>query len=74
MPFGVVSVTANFAGNFAAASPSYGADGAGSTSLAFELSSEGLGSGLYALDNTEQRKKSSFSMNGKAPKQPSRAC
>ena len=33
--------------------PSYGADGAGSTSLAFELSSEGLGSGLYALDNTD---------------------
>ena len=53
LPVGVVSVTANFAGNFAAASPSYGADGAGSTSLAFELSSEGLGSGLYALDNTD---------------------
>ena len=50
---GVASVTANFADNFAAASPSYGADGAGSTSLAFELSSEGLGSGLYALDNTD---------------------
>ena len=53
LPVGVASVTANFADNFAAASPSYGADGAGSTSLAFELSSEGLGSGLYALDNTD---------------------
>ena len=52
-PAGLATVTANFADNFAAASPSYGADGAGSTSLAFELSSEGLGSGLYALDNTD---------------------
>ena len=53
LPVGVASVTANFADNFAAASPSYGADGAGSTSLAFVLTSEGLGSGLYALDNTD---------------------
>ena len=39
---GVHSVSANFADNFAAANPSYGTDGPGTTSYGFSLSLEGV--------------------------------
>ncbi|GAA4024044.1 hypothetical protein GCM10022280_26080 [Sphingomonas swuensis] len=46
-PSGLASVSAGFAGNFAAAS--YGADGAGSTSYSLVLNGTNVASGLYAL-------------------------
>ena len=50
-PTGLASATANFSINFAAAA--FGADGAGSVSYKLVLSAEGIGSGLYALDNSD---------------------
>ena len=44
--------TTNFANNFAAAI-SYGADGAGSTVYTLELGDTSVGSGLFAIDNTD---------------------
>lgn len=51
-PGGLATTTANFADNFV--SPvDYGADGAGTTAYSLLLSANGIGSGLYALDNTD---------------------
>jgi hypothetical protein len=48
---GINSVTADFSDNFS--TPDYGTDGAGSTVYSLELSADGIGSGLYALDPTD---------------------
>jgi len=51
-PAGLATVQANFADNFV--SPvDYGGDGAGTTAYSLSLSADGIGSGLYALDNTD---------------------
>jgi len=51
-PAGLATVQANFANNFV--SPvDYGGDGAGTTAYSLFLSANGIGSGLYALDNTD---------------------
>ncbi len=49
---GVVSATANFADNFVGPTD-FGTDGAGGVIYGFLLSGPNVGSGLYALDNTD---------------------
>ena len=51
---GVRSVSADFGDNFKAGSLDFGSDGAGSVAYALTLSANGIGSGLYALDNTDK--------------------
>ena len=50
-PAGVRTATADFSGHFG--TPVFGADGEGSTTYALHLNGSSLGSGLYALDNTD---------------------
>ena len=48
---GIVSVTAAFAGYFS--TPDFGTDVDGTVSYTLELSADGIGSGMYALDDSD---------------------